>query len=111
MAKMRELPVPPRSATERERVAQEACVRHSTHGCCCDPHVLVRSAVVKQPSLGVPSHSFDKDDIRNLSNFFPVKLGRKYRLVRACGNFCRIMPVEQNPAGCVEIVVISAAVD
>src|SRR5258707_978299 len=42
---------------KRERVAQQACLGHSTHGCCCDLHVPVRSAVVKQPALAVPSHS------------------------------------------------------
>src|SRR5258708_10998558 len=42
---------------KRERVAQQACLGHSTHRCCCDLHVPVRSAVVKQPALAVPSHS------------------------------------------------------
>src|ERR1700694_17685 len=87
-----------RRALRLKPVAQRR-TRHSTDGCCCDPHVLVRSAVVKQPTLAVPDHSFDKDDIRDLSNFFPVELGRKYRLVSACENFGRIMLVEQDPAG------------
>src|SRR6266851_922557 len=76
-----------------------------------DADIFVSGAVIKKKAVFFLHHSFNKDHVRNLADFFPFIFGEENRFFRAVEEFAGIAAVEDGYAGAIDEIVVGAVVD
>src|SRR6266481_486850 len=76
-----------------------------------DSNIFVCTTVIKEPAIFLWNHTFDKDDVWNLANFFPVFFRGEDGSVRAVENFAGIVAVEDGDGSTVDEIVVGAVVN
>src|SRR6266404_4901915 len=74
-----------------------------------DSNIFVCTTVIKEPAIFLWNHTFDKDDVWNLANFFPVFFRGEDGSVRAVENFAGIVAVEDADGSTVDEIVVGGA--
>src|SRR6266436_5542065 len=76
-----------------------------------DSNIFVCTTVIKEPAIFLWNHTFDKDDVWNLANFFPVPFGGEDGCFGAVEEFAWIGAIEDGYGGAVDQIVIGTVVN
>jgi len=80
-------------------------------GASATPTYLSAPTIIKEPAIFLWNHTFDKDDVWNLANFFPVPFGGEDGCFGAVEEFAWIGAIEDGYGGAVDQIVIGTVVN
>src|SRR6267154_3147985 len=76
-----------------------------------DADIFVSGAVIEKKAVFFLHHSFNKDYVWNLADFFPFIFGEEDGLFRTIEEFAGIVAIEHRHGGAVDEMVVGAVVD